>query len=124
MSEHRTFHMIEATARPLEGAPRQVRRWSEEFKAQAVADAMEPGASVSAIARSIGVDPSQLFTWRRNARLKAAAVPATASEVPLAAETTSKYPTVDIVIGDALIRARAEVDEAHLARVIRAVRSA
>jgi transposase len=124
MSEHRTFHMIEAVADRLEGAPRQVRRWSEEFKAQAVADAMQPGASVSAIARRIGVDPSQLFTWRRNARLKAAAVPATASEVPLAAETTSKYPTVDIVIGDAVIRARAEVDEAHLVRVIRAVRSA
>jgi len=124
MSEHRTFHMIEAVAGPLEGAPRQVRRWSEAFKAQAVADAMEPGASVSAIARRIGVDPSQLFTWRRNARLKAAAVPATAREVPLAAETTSRYPTVDIVIGDAVIRARSDVDEAHLARVVRAVRSA
>jgi transposase len=124
MSEHRTFHMIEATARPLEGAPRHVRRWSEEFKAQAVAEAMQPGASVSAIARRIGIDPSQLFTWRRNAQLKAAAMPATASKVSLAGETTSKYPAVDIVIGDAVIRAGAGVDEAHLVRVIRAVRSA
>ncbi|WP_420493375.1 transposase [Rhizobium etli] len=30
---------------------------------------MQPGPSVSAIARRIGVDPSQSFTWRRNARL-------------------------------------------------------
>ncbi|WP_245505992.1 hypothetical protein [Rhizobium sullae] len=32
--------------------------------------------------------------------------------------------TVDIIIGDAVIRTGAEIDEAHLARVIRAVRSA
>ena len=33
ISEHRTFHMIEAVAGPLNGAPQQVRRrWSDEFK--------------------------------------------------------------------------------------------
>ncbi|WP_132551512.1 transposase [Rhizobium azibense] len=70
MSEHRTFQLTEAVASPLEGAPRQVRRqWSDEFKAHAVAKTMQPGPSVSAIARRIGVDPSQSFTWRRNARL-------------------------------------------------------
>lgn len=58
--------MIEAVAGRLEGAPREVRRWSDEFKAQAVAESMEPGASVSAVARRIGIDPSQLFTWRRS----------------------------------------------------------
>jgi transposase len=124
ISEHRTFHMIEAVAGPLEGAPRQVRRWSEEFKAQAVADTMQAGASVSAIARRIGIDPSQLFTWRRNARLKAAALTTTASGGLLSGEATSKYPTVDIIIGDAVIRAGCEIDEAHLVRVIRAVRTA
>ncbi|WP_081369369.1 transposase [Bradyrhizobium japonicum] len=46
-SETRTFHMIEAVADHLEGAPRQLRRrWSDEFKAQVVAEALEPGASV------------------------------------------------------------------------------
>lgn len=65
----RTFHMIEAVADRLEGAPRQLRRrWSDEFKAQVVAEALEPGASVSAIARRIGIHPSQLFAWRRDAR--------------------------------------------------------
>ncbi|WP_369685954.1 MULTISPECIES: transposase [Rhizobium] len=29
---------------------------------------MEPGASVSAIAHRIGIHPSQLFGWRRDAR--------------------------------------------------------
>lgn len=68
-SETRTFHMIEAVAERLEGAPRQLRRrWSDEFKAQVAAEALEPGASVSAIARRIGIHPSQLFAWRRDAR--------------------------------------------------------
>ncbi|MBX5044988.1 transposase [Rhizobium lentis] len=50
--------MIEAVAERLEGAPRQLRRrWSDEFKAQAVAEALEPGASVSAIAHRIGFIP-------------------------------------------------------------------
>jgi transposase len=98
--------MIEAVASRLEGAPRQVRRrWSDEFKAQAVAEAMQPGASVSAIARRIGIDPSQLFTWRRNARLKAATLTTMASAGLLSSEATGKSPTVDIILGDAVIRA-------------------
>nr|WP_245505842.1 transposase [Rhizobium sullae] len=32
---------------------------------------MQPGANVSAVARRLGVDPSQSFTWRRIARQKA-----------------------------------------------------
>lgn len=52
-SGNRIFHMIEAVADRLEGAPRQLRRrWSDEFKAQDTTEAMKPGASVSAIARS------------------------------------------------------------------------
>ncbi|WP_113479904.1 transposase [Ensifer sp. Root278] len=60
---------MEAVPERLEGAPRQFRRrWSDEFKERAVAEAMEPGASVLAIAHRIGIHPSQLFGWRRNAR--------------------------------------------------------
>jgi transposase len=59
----------QAVPERLEGAPRQFRRrWSDEFKERAVAEAMEPGASVSAIAHRIGIHPSQLFGWRRDAR--------------------------------------------------------
>ncbi|MBR1164797.1 transposase [Bradyrhizobium elkanii] len=61
--------MIQAVADRLEGAPRQLRRhWSDEFKAQVVTEALEPGVSVSPIARWIGIHPSQLFAWRRDAR--------------------------------------------------------
>ncbi|WOS66043.1 transposase [Sinorhizobium fredii] len=107
--------MIEAVAGRLEGAPRQFRRWSDEFKAQAVAESMEPGASVSVIARHIGIDPSQLFTWRRNARLKAEAVVDAAR---------GEGSTADIMIGDAVLRVNVGIGESHLVRLIRAVRSA
>jgi len=125
VSEPRTFHMIEAVSSRLDGAPHQVRRrWSDEFKAQAVAEAMQPGASVSAIARRIGVDPSQLFTWRRNARQQSAGPLAKVTDGELPGWATTKCVAVEIAIGDAVIRAGTEIDEAHLVRVIRAVRSA
>ncbi|WP_139813016.1 transposase, partial [Ensifer aridi] len=54
--------MIEAVPERLEGSPRQLRRfWSDEFKALAVEEASRPGANISAVARRIGILPSQLF---------------------------------------------------------------
>lgn len=44
------------------------RRWSAAEKQQLVAASLEPGASVSAIAREAGVHPSQLYGWRRQLR--------------------------------------------------------
>jgi len=64
--------MVEAVAERLEGAPPQLRRrWSDELKAQAVAEALEPDASVSAIAHRIGIHPSQLLAWRRRSKVGA-----------------------------------------------------
>ena len=65
MSGDRSFHLIEAVADRLEGAPvGRRRRWSEAFKAEMAARSCEAGANVSALAREIGVSPSQLFGWR------------------------------------------------------------
>ena len=116
--------MIEAVAERFEGAPRQFRRrWSAEFKAQAVAEAMEPGASVSAIAHRIGIHPSQLFGWRRDARDGHQSL---REEPAIPAETklSGSLAVIEVIIGDVVIRAGTEIDEAHLQRVIRAVRSA
>lgn len=41
--------------------------WSREEKDRIVGETFAPGANVSAIARSHGLDPSQLFAWRRKA---------------------------------------------------------
>ena len=41
------------------------RRWSRAEKERIVAAAMEPGAVASAVAREAGIQPRQLFRWRR-----------------------------------------------------------
>ena len=46
------------------------RRWSLAEKQRLVAATPEPGASVSAIAREAGVDPRQLYEWRRQLRAR------------------------------------------------------
>ena len=41
------------------------RRWSQEDKERLVAACLEPGASVSEVARAAGCHVSQLFRWRK-----------------------------------------------------------
>ncbi len=62
VNHHRTLEVL--TAEPVQSR-RKPRHWSDEEKAQLVAEALSPGANVSAIARSQGLDPSQLYAWRR-----------------------------------------------------------
>lgn len=86
--------MIEAVAERLEGALRHLRRrGSDEFKARAVAEALEPGECLGDRASSRHSPVAAL--WLASCGL-----------------------------GDAIVRARADVSEEHLQRVIRAVRSA
>jgi transposase len=118
--------MIEAVPDRLEGAPLQLRRrWSDEIKEQAVADSLVPDANVSEVARRIGISPAQLFDWRRKA-LRKGLISLTA---PLPDTTSLEDPKptpaiIEIVVDGVVIRVAAAVDETHLRRVIRAVRSA
>jgi transposase len=41
------------------------RRWSTAEKVRLVEEAMQPGMSVSYVARQAGISPSQLFGWKR-----------------------------------------------------------
>jgi transposase len=41
------------------------RRWPEALKRQLVAETLEPGASVSVVARRHDLNANQLFRWRR-----------------------------------------------------------
>ncbi|MBD1202646.1 MAG: transposase [Rhodobacteraceae bacterium] len=106
--------MVEAVIGPFEGAPvGERRRWSDEFKAQAVAAASEPGVNVSALARRLGISPSQLFGWRNTFIKKQDADTSTGSPVP----------AVEIVVGEVMIRVGADIGEAALRRILRVVRS-
>jgi transposase len=46
------------------------RRWSVSEKHELVAASLEPGASVSTLARQAGMHASQLYGWRRQLRLR------------------------------------------------------
>jgi transposase len=53
-----SLQLVEAVFSQFDGAPvGERRRWSEEFKARAVAAALEPGVNVSALARRLGISP-------------------------------------------------------------------
>jgi transposase len=45
------------------------RRWSSAEKQRLVAASLEPGASVSTIAREASIHPGQLYGWRRQLRV-------------------------------------------------------
>jgi transposase len=109
-----SFQLVEAAIERFDGAPvGERRRWSDEFKAQAVAAALEPGVNVSALARRLGISPSQLFGWRK-AFLRRQGANASAGE-PAA--------TVEIVVSEVTIRVGADVSEEALRRILRAVRA-
>lgn len=82
-----------------------------------------PHGNFGAIAHRIGIHPSQLFGWRRDARDGQRS-----SSQDRAGQTeTGTIGTramIELIIGDVVIRADADIGEAHLQRVIRAVRSA
>ena len=46
------------------------RNWPEAFKRQVVAETLEPGSSVSIVARRHDVNTNQLFKWRRQLMAK------------------------------------------------------
>ena len=77
--------------------PERRRRWSAAEKARVVAEALRPGAKVTAIARRCGVSRSLVYAWRREARPEPI-VPVTPSLVPVivasgdGADTASKRP--------------------------------
>lgn len=45
--------------------PERRRRWSAEEKLTMVRESFEPGKTVSMVARQHGVNPNQLFHWRK-----------------------------------------------------------
>ena len=47
---------------------RRRRHYSKSFKQRVVAEALEAGASVAAVARRHGLNANMLFTWRRDRR--------------------------------------------------------
>jgi transposase len=94
-------HMSEgeiAPARRIEvftGAGRR-RAWTLEEKAAIVAESFDPNTSVSQVARNHGLTPTQLFTWRREARRGSAVIEGPAF-VPAMVERSNENPTRPVI---------------------------
>ena len=61
------------------------RRWSRAEKERIVAEAIEPGAVTSEVARAAGIHTSQLFRWRQQL-CERAQIPSTFNAVAIAPE--------------------------------------
>ena len=126
--------------------PARRRRWSEAEKARIVAEALAPGAVVSAIARRWQVCPQQVFGWRRAARagglapptkpagpafvpiVAAAARPMVTEAAPptpamTVAPVASAAPAVEVALAGAVVRVAPGTDSTLLTAVLRAVRA-
>lgn len=128
MSDTRSFEVLTASPVRLSSSPaRSYRSWSDEEKARIVGETLVAGANVSAIARSNGLDPSQLFAWRRKAKASGVVVPLAAAPskpVKFARFEAMRSDMVEIVIGDVVVHAGPDVGADRLVDVMRAVRKA
>jgi transposase len=114
------------------------RRWSLEVKRQLVAETLEPGSSVSIVARRHDVNANQLFKWRHEL---ASTTRADAKLVPVAVVEESATPPalppaspvrvtptparIEIVIaGGVKVRIEGAADPAAVTAVVAAVMKA
>ncbi|MFP3546737.1 transposase [Rhizobium sp. SIMBA_035] len=119
------------------------REWSDDQKAQIIAESCEPGVTVCSVARRHGLTPQQLFTWRRLARkpLDVLSVP---EEAPMFAPAvvvspeksepkkarqarlprrTSPEAAIELRIDGAWLRIASGTDAATIAAVIQALKA-
>jgi transposase len=104
--------------------PERRRRWSAAQKAQIVQESFEAGAVVAAVAHRHDVHPNLLRYWRRQAQ-KAASREVNFLAVSVAGQSKSSLVaggTIEIELGNGIrVRVDADVDEAALGRVVRAL---
>lgn len=115
------------------------RRWPTEVKALVVADTLEPGATVNAVADRYGVQPNQLSAWRRLAKQGKLVLPSTPADEPdfaplvvcdpAPAQSSCDRPSADeeqirIVIGEVRLELAADTPAVRLAEIVRALGAA
>jgi len=114
---------------------------SEAERALIAAESLVPGAKVADVARRHGATRWQVYDWRRKLAAGQLAMPEAAMTEPAFAALVVETPRVEekpvrraskvrapgrieLVIDGITVRVGADVDEAQLVRVIRAVRAA
>jgi transposase len=110
------------------------RRWSLQDKLQIVEETMQPGVTVTEVARRHGLAPSVVFTWRRLARegrlgdagpafMPVEITPVSGQTAPVASPPR-RTGLIEIVLGrERRIRVDRDVDAEALLRVLQVVES-
>lgn len=115
------------------------RRWPDEVKARIVAETLEPGATVTEVARRYGLRANHLSEWRGRARRGKLVLPAvqeddslcfasvivSGSRVPVSKEnlpikSVSSKP-IEIVTAAVTIRLDGDIDTDRLVEIVRAL---
>ena len=111
------------------------RRWPDHVKAQAVAETLEPGATVAGVAARYEIMPSQLTAWRRLAKDGKLVLPAVDINEPVFAplvvrdETTAapepQWPRAEapvrVVRGSIIIELAPDTPAARIAEIVHAL---
>ena len=129
--------------------PARRRRWSIAEKSRIVAETLQDGATVTAVARRWQVCSQQVWGWRREAREGRLVLPETASVVavapnfvPIVTEATpattdacttetaprrtakmAPSPGIEVRLAGAVVRIASDTDAALLTAVLRALRA-
>jgi transposase len=107
--------------------PERRRHWTTAEKAAIVAESLAPGAVASMVALRHGLHRNQLYAWRRELRAEAVADAGVSVPefVPIVAEhrADAGAATIEIAVGDAVVRAGPGVDLAFLGEVIRLLKA-
>ena len=111
------------------------RRWPDEVKGQIVAESLEPGATVKAVAARYGMQPNQLTAKRRKAKNGALVLPAPDPEAeeaifaPLVVRDVADAAPANgadegdirIAFGDVVIHLAADTSALRIAEIVRAL---
>ena len=112
------FHEVTVIA----GSARR-RSWSREEKARIVAESLDPSVSVSAVADRHGLNPNQLFTWRRRFRAEAERRMSAGRSLANGGAGAAPVAMIEVAIGDITVRVASGVEAAALGRVLGVVRA-
>ena len=105
------------------------RRWPDDVKARIVAETLEPGATVRAVARRYDVHSNQLTGWRRLARDGRLVLPAADASVefaPLVVRAEGRGGAasgecLEVVLDRVTVRLDAAVSAVRLAEIVSAL---
>jgi transposase len=106
------------------------RRWPDAVKGRIVAESLEPGATVNAVAARYGIQANQLTAWRRKAKDGALVLPAPDPEAdeavfaPLVVrDVPDAAPVAEmrIAVGDVTLHLDGDTPAARIAEIVRAL---